>query len=184
MDSKHETYVGPLFVYCWPTDYDVGPKVNMRRWTNVGLLLAHRLRRWPNSKPMLGQRLMFAGLDMSSQSFSPSVQTLVRRHRYGDMTAAQPLWLTGQLGPASNQNWLEVGLPSRVCCQDHLQGGSAALNGARRIAADSDRYQGTHERCPCTTSECLNAARGRSERTSKVGLAWFPCKLSPLRVHT
>ena len=24
---------------------------NMRRWPNVGVLLAHRLRRWPNSKP-------------------------------------------------------------------------------------------------------------------------------------
>ena len=34
---------------------------NMRRWPNVGLPLAHRLRRLPNSKPTLGQRLMFAG---------------------------------------------------------------------------------------------------------------------------
>ena len=34
---------------------------NMRRYPNVGLLLAHRLRRWPNSKPTLGQRLMFGG---------------------------------------------------------------------------------------------------------------------------
>ena len=34
---------------------------NMRRWPNVGLLLAHRLRSWPNSKPALSQRLMFAG---------------------------------------------------------------------------------------------------------------------------
>ena len=33
----------------------------MRRCPNVGLLLTHRLRRWPNSKPKLGQRLMFAG---------------------------------------------------------------------------------------------------------------------------
>ena len=33
----------------------------MRRRPNVGLLLAHRLRRWPNSKPTLAQRLMFAG---------------------------------------------------------------------------------------------------------------------------
>ena len=33
---------------------------NMIRCPNVGLLLAHRLRRWPNSKPMLGQRVMFA----------------------------------------------------------------------------------------------------------------------------
>ena len=35
---------------------------NMRRWPNVGLPLAHRLRRWLNSKPTLGQRLMFAGI--------------------------------------------------------------------------------------------------------------------------
>ena len=34
---------------------------NMRHWPNAGLLLVHRLRRWPSSKPALGQRLMFAG---------------------------------------------------------------------------------------------------------------------------
>ena len=37
-------------------------RANMRHWPNVDLLLAHRLRRWPNSKPTLGQRLMFAGV--------------------------------------------------------------------------------------------------------------------------
>ena len=39
---------------------EVNP-ANMRRWPNVGFLLAHRLRRWPNRKPTLAQRLMFAG---------------------------------------------------------------------------------------------------------------------------
>ena len=34
---------------------------NMRRWPNIGLLLAHRLRCWLNSKSALSQRLMFAG---------------------------------------------------------------------------------------------------------------------------
>ena len=34
---------------------------NMRRWPNVGLLLVQRRRRWANSKPTLGQRLIFAG---------------------------------------------------------------------------------------------------------------------------
>ena len=34
---------------------------NMTRWPNVGLLLAHRLRSWFNSKPASSQRLMFAG---------------------------------------------------------------------------------------------------------------------------
>ena len=33
----------------------------MRRWPNVGLLLAHRLGRLPNSKPTWGQCLIFAG---------------------------------------------------------------------------------------------------------------------------
>ena len=33
----------------------------MRRWPNFGLLLAHRLRHSPSSKPTLSQRLMFAG---------------------------------------------------------------------------------------------------------------------------
>ena len=40
----------------------------MRRWPNVGLLLAHRLRRWPNSKPALDQRLVFAGMYTHPQS--------------------------------------------------------------------------------------------------------------------
>ena len=34
---------------------------NMRRWTNAALMLAHRLRRWPNIKPTLVQCLMFVG---------------------------------------------------------------------------------------------------------------------------
>ena len=31
---------------------------NTRRWTNVVLLLGHRLRRWPNNKITLAQRLV------------------------------------------------------------------------------------------------------------------------------
>ena len=34
----------------------------MRRRPNVGLLSGHRLRRWPNNKPTLGRRLIFAGV--------------------------------------------------------------------------------------------------------------------------
>ena len=32
------------------------------RLPNAGLVLAHRLRRWPNIKLALGERLVFAGL--------------------------------------------------------------------------------------------------------------------------
>ena len=32
--------------------------VNMRRLSNVGVMLGHRLRRWPNITPTLEKRLM------------------------------------------------------------------------------------------------------------------------------
>ena len=38
---------------------------NKIRRPNVGLLLGHRLRRWPNINQTLGQRLFFAGVSMS-----------------------------------------------------------------------------------------------------------------------
>ena len=44
----------------------------MRSWSNVGLLVGQRRRRWANSKPMLGQRLMFAGLRQYSESHHES----------------------------------------------------------------------------------------------------------------
>ena len=34
----------------------------MKRWTNTGLMLAQRLRRWPNIKPILDQCFVFVGL--------------------------------------------------------------------------------------------------------------------------
>ena len=34
---------------------------NIGRWPNVDLLLADRLRRWPNSKAVLDQHIMVAG---------------------------------------------------------------------------------------------------------------------------
>ena len=37
------------------------PPANTTRWPNAGLMLAHRLRRWANIKPALGQRVVFAG---------------------------------------------------------------------------------------------------------------------------
>ena len=33
----------------------------MLKTTNAGLMLVHRLRRWPNSNPTLVQRFVFAG---------------------------------------------------------------------------------------------------------------------------
>ena len=39
----------------------VNSPANTRRWINVGLILARRLRRRPNIKTTLDQRLVFAG---------------------------------------------------------------------------------------------------------------------------
>ena len=37
-----------------------------QRWLNVGFLLGQRRRRWPNSKPPLCRRLMFAGISLTN----------------------------------------------------------------------------------------------------------------------
>ena len=45
----------------WKTAVLTTTPANTRRWPNAGLLLAHRLRRWTNNSPALGQRIVFAG---------------------------------------------------------------------------------------------------------------------------
>ena len=37
-------------------------QANTRRLPKVGLMMAQRRRRWANSEPTLGERLVFAGL--------------------------------------------------------------------------------------------------------------------------
>ena len=58
-----------MWVECWADVVDGGPLiqhwVNIFQQTrnvhpNVGTMLAHRLRRWPNIVPTLGERLVFA----------------------------------------------------------------------------------------------------------------------------
>ena len=46
-------FLSGVFWHSNPTD--------TRHWPNAGLMLAYGLRRWPNSNPTLGQRLLFAG---------------------------------------------------------------------------------------------------------------------------
>ena len=40
------------------------PRWTNKHWPNAGLMLVHRLRRWPNINPALGQRLLFAGMQL------------------------------------------------------------------------------------------------------------------------
>ena len=52
---------------------------NMTHWNNVGLKLAHRLRRWPNIKPTLFQCVVLGTClfrDLGRHSYRPVVQRL------------------------------------------------------------------------------------------------------------
>ena len=51
--SQFDTFKPTHCLYIYPA--------NTRHQTNAGLLLAHRLRRWPNIKPTLVRCLVFAG---------------------------------------------------------------------------------------------------------------------------
>ena len=59
----------------------------MRRSTNVGLMLAHRLRRWTNIKPALSRPLLLAELDHSTEvdriRIISDVSSLIKNH--GDL---------------------------------------------------------------------------------------------------
>ena len=60
--------------HCQPIMCDAGPPprlhlpANTRCSSNAGLMLVHRLRRWPNIKPALDKRIVFAGLAPLSAS--------------------------------------------------------------------------------------------------------------------
>ena len=49
-------------------------RANTKRWHNASLMLVHRLRRWPNIKLTLYQRLVFAGSKCSSHAFSDHIK--------------------------------------------------------------------------------------------------------------
>ena len=58
---------------------------NTRHWLDVGLMLGHRLRRWPSINPMLAGRTVFVVVFFSEESrFRTFVQdTTYRRLRIG-----------------------------------------------------------------------------------------------------
>ena len=75
---------------------------NTRCWTNAGLMLGHRLRRWHNIKPALGQRHVFAEICFDRSEFRVDLrpwcglsggQSFVSHNRVG------VLWLASQCVP-------------------------------------------------------------------------------------
>ena len=55
--------------FVWYSGIFSRPPKQSRDWTNVGLLLVHRLRRWTNIKPTLDQRIVFADFTLSRTAF-------------------------------------------------------------------------------------------------------------------
>ena len=56
-------YLIRLFLYTWYVIRKLdGYPANTTRWNNDGLMLDHRLRRWPNLKTFLFQRVVIAGI--------------------------------------------------------------------------------------------------------------------------
>ena len=92
---------------------------NTRHWPNVGLLLAHRLRRWANISPLLGYRVVFdATLNVGQRhrrraSINPPlVQSIVKvppacmRPQYEVLIRNECLLAsTGDAGPTFNRHW-------------------------------------------------------------------------------
>ena len=93
-------------VYFWRQVLHSAP-ANTRRWTNVGLLLGQRRRRWPNSKPALGRSLVLRAnfVHRLCSQAHPSLPCL--RTPPGFTRPLHVVWLTG-----SQRRWWRVqGLP-------------------------------------------------------------------------
>ena len=120
-----------------------GSQENMRRWPNVGLLLKQRRRQWANSKPMLGQRLMFAGRGeiRKWQTISQAWWNWLisrNKHKVDDNVEDEPLspqtrgtvpnwvhcWaIVADCWPTLNRHWVSVFVwawsPSRTASEPH-----------------------------------------------------------------
>ena len=90
---------------------------NTRRWTNAGLMLAHRLRRWPNISPALIQSFVSTGtvcllgyiqikreaLPRCWVNVGPSSSTLAQLyHNIGPTSRACYVW-------QNSKAWINVG---------------------------------------------------------------------------
>ena len=62
LQARFETarQAATLALYYWRLNTNFTPSKHEIGYPSVGFILAHRLRHWPNIKPTLGQRLLFA----------------------------------------------------------------------------------------------------------------------------
>ena len=80
---------------------------NTTHWNNVGLMLGHRLRRWPNIKPTLFQCVVFAGtwyMDKYHCVITTNIPFNTRCNSHGDYRVIcclyrvqRPGWVGGDL---------------------------------------------------------------------------------------
>ena len=67
---------------------------NTRRLPNAGLMLAQRLRRWPNIKPALGEYIVSVGLEHNAAMYWPNDEVILHRHStyHGDKQRNNITW--------------------------------------------------------------------------------------------
>ena len=85
---------------------------NTRRWTNVGLMLGQRRRRWANINTTLVQCLVFAGIS----HYQPVLVNTTQQTRYWTRSIKAMLHSCWATFPTLNHNWLNVWSISLVWC--------------------------------------------------------------------
>ena len=88
---------------------------NTRRWPNVGLLLAHRLRRWASISPVLGYRVVFdATLNVRQRhrrraNINPALAAT--SSYYTARAWAQPIWIGLKVWITNKRRRLDILAP-------------------------------------------------------------------------
>ena len=114
-----------IFLFTWEYTFTssssrLAPGRNIH-WNNVCLMLAHRLRRWPNNKPTLGQCVVFARI------YRCLLYNLLRRTAVGwiEDVGSAASWPHTTLTDRSiiNHSWNHTIVSTflfRVICDSHL----------------------------------------------------------------
>ena len=94
------SWIGELLSFAFQTRvyHYRRPHGGVRRWTNAGLMLGHRLRRWPNIKPalvscLLGRRLSYNNAPQSaSEILSDKSGNFGPNKKWTDQSAGRITW--------------------------------------------------------------------------------------------
>ena len=96
-------------------DLRISNPVNTRHWSNVGLILDHRLRRWPNINPILLQCLVFTGKQAALATAPAHLPSAAMSKRNAPSSHHDTLLNGGLMLVNRLLRWPNVALISRQC---------------------------------------------------------------------